>query len=840
MPKVTTEQVVGAYQNHGGNIQATAQSLGVSRACVYYHLKKAGIDRTKKIVDGSVRGVEAVKCPLPKSGEIKRYILTSAQNNTHVHTPVWKSLLALAKHYNAEIMVGTFTYNQNAFGKLSVKRGKDKSREKKLWYDQKVVPYIVDKRHLIANHLCWCGEMNILPTAVRPLTGFDSYTGRSSAIFPQVKFAMESIATGRKENTKFNYTTGTVTQRNYIQKREGLKAEFHHCFHPDTEFMTTLGIKTFRETVGQTVRVWSGTAWEYAEIKSFGEQELNEILFVPAIQQGNFYRAQNSKLSHTIKATAQHTWHLSDGGITNNLSVGDVIPTSTLSAVNEGPDFEAGVRHGLIFGDGSVIYRSSKTKEYNHQLCVHGEVAGEWLHLFDKITQWPSRTHIANYKGTVYYKSGHNMKELPTDKNPKYIRGFFVGWLAADGHLVKRDGSIQLCSITKYAIDWAVKMAPYAGFVATGLCRGGGDITTFGERRKPLWRLTLTDTPRYWKVCSITKIPPNEVMCAVVYPSHKFTLAGGILTGNCYGAVIVEVDSDGNWWLRQLNATDKGTIYDLDVVVENGVVYENEYIEAITWGDAHALMLLDESVNKCSQLMLDELRPKFQFVHDLMAGSVTNHHSRKSLHQRFRNFARSGAWNDLKKEFSECNNHLRDMYRDFCQTYVVDANHDRPWIERWLDSREGLDDPKNALIWLKLNAALYEAMEADPYGRNFHALEYACRLVGLEEKVATFLREDESIHITDAKIECGMHGSLGPNGARGNMSNLSRMGRKANIGHLHKAGIHDGLYVAGVSCDIKSDVWYTRGPSSWSHSHIVTYPNGKRTIITVWKGKYRA
>jgi hypothetical protein len=251
-------------------------------------------------------------------------------------------------------------------------------------------------------------------------------------------------------------------------------------------------------------------------------------------------------------------------------------------------------------------------------------------------------------------------------------------------------------------------------------------------------------------------------------------------------------------------------------------------------------MLLDESVIRCSQNMLDELHPRFQFVHDLMAGSVTNHWSKKSLHKRFQNFVRSGAWNDLRKEFVVCNEHLRDLHRESCQTYVVDANHDRPWIERWLDSREGLDDPKNAVIWLKLNAAVYEAMEADPFGRKFHVLEHACRMLGLDKRVATFLREDESLLITDAGIECGMHGSLGPNGARGNAANLSRMGRKANIGHLHKAGIQDGIYVAGVSCDIKSDVWYTRGPSSWSHSHIVTYPNGKRTIITVWKGKYRA
>ena len=103
-----------------------------------------------------------------------------------------------------------------------------------------------------------------------------------------------------------------------------------------------------------------------------------------------------------------------------------------------------------------------------------------------------------------------------------------------------------------------------------------------------------------------------------------------------------------------------------------------------------------------------------------------------------------------------------------------------------------------------------------------------------------FLREDESMILTPAKIECGMHGHLGPDGGRGSVFNLSKMARKANIGHCHKAGIYDGLYAAGVSCEHKTDAWYLKGPSSWSHSHIVTYPNGKRTIVTVWKGKYRA
>ena len=85
-----------------------------------------------------------------------------------------------------------------------------------------------------------------------------------------------------------------------------------------------------------------------------------------------------------------------------------------------------------------------------------------------------------------------------------------------------------------------------------------------------------------------------------------------------------------------------------------------------------------------------------------------------------------------------------------------------------------------------------------------------------------------------------MHGHLGPNGAFGSPSNLSKIGKKANTAHTHSAGIFHGLYVAGTSTKLTQDWDYTMGPSSWSWSHIVLYPNGQRTIVTLKNGKWRA
>lgn len=227
--RIEADQVAEVYKRHGGNIRAAAKELGIGRSTLRRKLAPLGTIK-KPLAAGTVAGNKSLKRKLPKKDEIKRYILTSAQNNTFVHTGVWNNLVALAKHYDAELIVGTYTYNQNHYGALAVKRGKDKIVEKELWYAPEVEPFLNDKRLDLGKGLVWCGEMNILPTAVRPLTGLESYTARKSAIFPHAKLAMRSIPTMQGEGTKLSFTTGTVTQRNYIQKREGIIAEFHHVY----------------------------------------------------------------------------------------------------------------------------------------------------------------------------------------------------------------------------------------------------------------------------------------------------------------------------------------------------------------------------------------------------------------------------------------------------------------------------------------------------------------------------------------------------------------------------------------------------------------------------------
>lgn len=229
----TRERVLAAYERLGGNVSAVARELSFTRGTVQHHLKRAGVDRSKPLAAGRLGPLKTVAKTLPRRGQVKRYILTCAQSCTYLNDRVWENLQALATHYKAKVLCASYTYNQTNFGELSVKRGTGPgASDDVLWFDERVEPLLEksDKAIELAPGLVWCGNMNTLPTAVRPLTGFETYTGRRSGVFPHSKLSMESVASGKTEATKFNYTTGTVTQLNYIQKKEGIKAERAHSY----------------------------------------------------------------------------------------------------------------------------------------------------------------------------------------------------------------------------------------------------------------------------------------------------------------------------------------------------------------------------------------------------------------------------------------------------------------------------------------------------------------------------------------------------------------------------------------------------------------------------------
>ena len=309
---------------------------------------------------------------------------------------------------------------------------------------------------------------------------------------------------------------------------------------------------------------------------------------------------------------------------------------------------------------------------------------------------------------------------------------------------------------------------------------------------------------------------------------------------HCFAALVVEVDKDGDWFVRQLHAEqDTGEFYDLDKKYTPRGVELSDSIAAINYGDIHAAKL-DDVVAKHSwgygagwgdSVILDTLKPKYQLIHDVLDQQARNHHNVKDPHFLFEMYKNNTE--SVKGEVEHTANVLRSMKRDFSEVVVVESNHDTA-LEKWLKEQDYRKDPVNAVFFLELQLDKYYAIENGI--KNFNTFENAVIRVAPDLDDIKFLRTDESYRVKD--IECGQHGHTGANGSRGSINQFRRQGIKFNIGHSHQAGIKDGVYQAGVSG--KLDMGYNVGGSSWSHSHILTYNNGKRAIITLKNGKWRA
>lgn len=316
----------------------------------------------------------------------------------------------------------------------------------------------------------------------------------------------------------------------------GSETDFHHCFRGDTKFLTDQGEATLAEKVGETVNVWHGQGWGSAEIRSFGTQEIFRIELSPVVN----YRRVKTASRVVVYATREHTWPLvttspTQMRQTTALRVGHTVRGAQLTvdhATDDLASYHEGLRHGLIFGDGTTCYRA-KDGRYSFQLPMHGKKVADLAYLFGPIHMWPSRSIISNYEGTVYYHSYDDLKALPIGKNPAYIAGFLHGWTRADGNDINAT-TVALNSGDRAALDWAKEVAPYAGWTVTGDSLGGVAETNYGTRTRPLHRIVFSTRPVDWRVMSITPAGESEVLCAVVdHPSHQFTLANGVLTGNC-------------------------------------------------------------------------------------------------------------------------------------------------------------------------------------------------------------------------------------------------------------------------------------------------------------------
>lgn len=307
-----------------------------------------------------------------------------------------------------------------------------------------------------------------------------------------------------------------------------------------------------------------------------------------------------------------------------------------------------------------------------------------------------------------------------------------------------------------------------------------------------------------------------------------------------FGALKVEVDGK-RFWVRQLNAEDDtGCFYDIDgYYTPDGFEpfeltgEDDHFVEGIVFGDIHAAKP-DKAVLSASftaqDSIVNALRPKFCVYHDVHDHDTRNHHRMSDFLDKFER-AHGDKNNIVFDELIQTADFIDTYTPSFAQPIVIQSNHDEAF-DRWLNNADIKQDPLNAELYHEM--WLNRIRHYKKHKKWKPAFELWYEITGRSR--ATFIGRDEEFRLVD--IYCNFHGDKGVNGSRGSGLGYSRMGVKSIIGHGHSPFILDGCYGVGVTGS-KDQGYNEDSPSTWFHTHVIVYRNGKRSQVSVVDGRWR-
>jgi ribonucleoside-diphosphate reductase alpha chain len=311
-----------------------------------------------------------------------------------------------------------------------------------------------------------------------------------------------------------------------------------NCLHGDTLVQTREGVFPIRALVGQKHQVLTrNDTWRWAEFREFGQQELYRVVF---------------SNGEEVLATANHRWYTRKGVYTTQQLVNKRIPVmATYIRPPRNDDYYQGVRHGLVYGDGS-----KNSTSYTYGLRLFG-IKQSLAQMFDSYAKITEKQYGGREQTVVTVIGGHYKELPPANASDSYWYGFFCGLLAVDG-CVDELGSVIIHSADKEALQTIAKRLKHFGIAYASL-KCTRELSPYDGSHKPVYGLRLfrrtlmpedflredhrrrfVDKSQSGKHSSLKVVAVEStgltetVYCAVEPETHSFVLAGGILTGNCF------------------------------------------------------------------------------------------------------------------------------------------------------------------------------------------------------------------------------------------------------------------------------------------------------------------
>jgi hypothetical protein len=404
------------------------------------------------------------------------------------------------------------------------------------------------------------------------------------------------------------------------------------------------------------------------------------------------------------------------------------------------------------------------------------------------------------YRNPVSLKDSQSLSDNEKDNKDMYWDKLIASYLDANRHNIHKH----------LVIASDVKIQPTAETPLSGLnSLTGLESCIFGHPRVHFDSLPVLDGY------------PNKILMttgSVTKPNYTDTKSGkkGEFH-HSYGFVVAELDGD-YFHVRQVTASEDGSFYDLDVLVDDCIIIENQTAEAMIFGDVH-IGDHDEDALSLSIDTAKKLNVNHVILHDIFNGKSISPHDNKSPFELLRK--EQEGLDDLVSEMSE----VVDFFEqnsdiDFI---VVRSNHDI-WLDRWLNDTDWRKS-NNKMAYLKLASE----MASDTEGKG--ALNVILRINNVSN--AYCLDLDESFNVNG--FELGIHGHQGAGGSRGSMIQFKNLNTKNVTGHSHVPRRMNGALSVGTLTKLR--LGYNKGLSAWMQSNVIIHSNGKAQHLNIINGK---
>lgn len=308
---------------------------------------------------------------------------------------------------------------------------------------------------------------------------------------------------------------------------------------------------------------------------------------------------------------------------------------------------------------------------------------------------------------------------------------------------------------------------------------------------------------------------------AITEPAYLRNRIGMIAAeDHVLGGLIIEIDGD-KFYLRQVQMDrTTGSFVDLGTRYHSSGKTTEERAEAFKMGDIHP-GYEDKEVLKAWYELWDLTKPKRIFYEDFFDASSISHHLDRQ------NVARQllpDYFKTLDAELVVCEQVLKETFKhapkdaELIATYSNHPEH----LTRYLDEGRYIRDDVN---YATAHRMVVMALDGQNPLQEFIDPDKRMRWLGPNEDYFV------------EGVQCGAHGHLGVNGAKGGYNGLEMAYGNAMLAHSHTPRIIHQVYVVGHSTQKRHG--YNKGPSTWIPASGLIYKGGQKQMVMVINGSWR-